>query len=95
MNIKGVSKAKVLLELYNNARPLGLGCLQYDSELMTEEEAQKLLESGQTYFDYVKGRVMKIDLSTDELETDLYNRDNGIGRAEEVIENFLIGKLSK
>ena len=53
---------------------------------MTEAEAQELLDSGQTYFDYLKGRVMKIDLSGDsELDPRLYDRDNGAGAAERAI----------
>jgi len=37
------------------------------------------------YFDYLKGRVMKVDLSKDELNTALYNRDNGPNAAEDAI----------
>lgn len=37
------------------------------------------------YFDYLKGRVMKVDLSKDELDTRLYNRDNGPNAAEDAI----------
>lgn len=88
MNIKGMSKAKILATLYNNSRPLGLGFLHATPEDMTEAEAQQILDSGQTYFDYLKGRVMKVDLSKDELRTDLYNRDNGDNRAEEVLRNI-------
>jgi len=86
MNIEGMNKAKILAGLYNNSRPLGMGMLHFTPEDMTEETAQKLLDDGQTYFDYLQGRVMKIDLSKDELRTDLYNRDNGEGSAERVIE---------
>ena len=88
MNISGVSKAKVLAALYNNSKPQGMGFMHFDAQPMTEEEAQTLLDSGQTYFDYLKGRVMKIDLSGDELETWLYNRDNGENAAETVLANL-------
>jgi hypothetical protein len=82
MNISNLSKAKVLAALYNNSKPQGRGFLHADSQLMTEEEAQKLLDSDQTSFEYLKGRVMKVDLSGDELDTWLYNRDNGENAAE-------------
>ena len=85
MNISKHSKAKVLATLYNNAKVQGLGFLQAESGDMTESEAQSILDSGQTYFDYLKGRVMKIDLSKDEVETWLYNRDNGTDAAENAI----------
>jgi hypothetical protein len=44
IDIKGLSKAKVLAELYNNSQPLGLGFLHYDPLPMSEDEAAKLLE---------------------------------------------------
>ena len=87
MDIAGLSKPKILAALYNNSKPLGMGFLHYDPRLMTEKEAQELLKD-HTYFDYLQGRVMKIELSGDELRTDLYNRDNGSGRAEEIIKQI-------
>jgi hypothetical protein len=85
VDIKGLDKATILAALYNHAKPLGLGMLHYTPEDMTIEKAQKLLDSSQTYFDYVQGRVMKVDLSSDELHTSLYNRDNGECAAEQII----------
>ncbi len=85
MDISKMNKAEVLATLYNNARTQGMGILHYTPEDMTKEEAQKLLDDGQTYFDYMKGRVMKIDLSKDELNTRLYNRDNGENAAEKAL----------
>lgn len=50
-----------------------------------EEEAEELLRMG-TYFDYLKGRVMKVDLSNDDcFEEWLYDRDNGNGAAQRAI----------
>lgn len=84
MNIKGIDKAEILKALYNASKPVGLGKLHYDKKDMTHDEAVSLLKM--TFkFDYLKGRVMKIDLTNDELETYLYNRDNGWNRAEEII----------
>lgn len=85
MNISHLSKAKVLAALYNGSKTQGLGFLQATGTLMTEEEAQSLLDEGHTYFDYLYGKVMKIDLSTDELDTRLYNRDVGNNAAERII----------
>jgi len=63
MDIKGINKAKILAGLYNNSRPLGLGMLHYNPENMTEEQAQKLLDDGNTYFDYLEGGQQKESLS--------------------------------
>jgi hypothetical protein len=87
MNIKDRCKAQILAALYNNSKPLGMGFLHYKEEIMTTEEAEKLLKN-YSYFDYLHGRVMKIDLSGDELSTDLYNRDNGEGSAEKIINSL-------
>ena len=85
IDITGMNKAEVLAALYNNSQPLGLGFLHYDPTPMTIEEANMLL-SERTYFDYIKGRVMKIDLKSDtELSPFLYDRDNGSGAVANVI----------
>lgn len=85
VNINGISKGRVLAELYNASRPLGLGFLHYDPTPMTECEANELLKHC-TYFDYIKGRVIKVDLSNDsEFDETLYDRDNGIGAAQKII----------
>ncbi|MBT5338645.1 hypothetical protein HN643_04590 [Candidatus Falkowbacteria bacterium] len=85
MNISHLDKAQVLAALYNNAKVQGQGALRADSDRMTEEEARGLLASGQTYFDYIKDRVMKVDLSGDDFNTRLFNRDNGENAAEEIL----------
>jgi hypothetical protein len=75
----------VLAKLYNVSKPQGMGFLHYDHQDMTIEEAQKILDSGITYFDYLKGRVMKVDLSDNELDPWLYDRENGRGAAARAI----------
>jgi len=94
ISLAGLDKASVLAALYNASRPLGMGFLQYDPKPMTIEEAKDIL-THQTYFDYLKGRVMKIDLSEDSLRTRLYDRDNGEGAAEAVLGHLReTGKVS-
>ena len=84
MNIKGIDKAAVLAALYNHAKTQGLGILHYQPGDMSLEEARDLLKT-QSYFDYIKGRVLKVDLSRDELDERLYDRDNGRGAAAAAI----------
>ena len=88
IDITGLSKAAVLAALYNASRPLGMGFLHYDPKPMTEEEAAEHLKES-THFDYLKGRVMKIDLSSDKLQAHLYDRDNGPGQARRVIKELI------
>lgn len=98
INISGIDKAELFAALYNHAKPLGMGFLHYDPTPLTKEAAQSLMEAGDDssrmfpgmgrrslYFDYVKGRPLKIDLSGDEMDTYLYNRDQGDGAAERIV----------
>jgi hypothetical protein len=85
INIKGLSKARILVALYNRSQIRGMGFLDPNAgKTLTIEEAQTLLEN-ETYFDYLRGRVMKIDLKGDNLDPRLYDRDNGEGAAEYAI----------
>ena len=83
-------QAAVLAALYNASKPFGMGVLHYDPAPMTVEGAQGLLdnfpEGCEKYFDYLQGRVMKVDMSGDECDPWLYDRDNGDGAAAQVIE---------
>lgn len=95
VSIKGLNKADVLATLYNNSRPLGMGFIHYTPEPMMKSEAQKLLDDypqcgdNQIYFDYLKGRVMKVDLTSDtEFDECLYDRDNGEGAAQRAIDSI-------
>lgn len=88
VDIKGLNKAEVLAALYNNSKPLGLGFLHFDPMDMTVAEAEEILNQT-TYFDYLKGRVMKVDLSSDDSFGEwLYDRDNGKGAAQRVIDSL-------
>jgi hypothetical protein len=89
MNIAKLDKAEVLAALYNGSKQQGLGFLdERGSTKMAVEEAREELKRT-TYFDYLHGRVMKIDLSKDELDTWLYNRDNGHDAAERIIKELI------
>ncbi len=84
ISLEGLSKADVLAALYNASRPQGMGFLHYDPAPMTGEQAAVLLKED-TYFDYLKGRVMKVNLGNENLDARLYDRDNGDGAAERAI----------
>ena len=85
VSIAGLDKAELLAALYERAQPMGMGFFHYVPGPMCLDEARGLLRGG-GYFDYVKGRPLKIDIAGDYLDTRLYNRDAGSGAAERVIE---------
>lgn len=84
IDITGMDKAEVLCRLYNNSKPQGLGFLQATAGPMSIDQARKRLKDG-SYFDYLAGRVMKVDLSGDVLDPSLYDRDNGAGAARRAL----------
>ena len=72
----------------NASRPQGAGFIQYDPTPMTLDEARKLIDAGKTYFDYLKGRVMKVDLGGNDFDPSWYDRDNGKGAAQRAIDTL-------
>lgn len=90
INISGLTKAFVLKALYDGSKFQGFGFLQAKDSPLTLEEATILCERhkdsrGYIYFDYLYGKVMKVEISTNELDPFLYDRDNGEGAAERAI----------
>ena len=84
VDISNKDKAEVLASLYNNSHPQGLGFREFRPEPMTVEEAREILKE-KAIFDYLYGRVMKINLENDLVCTSWYNKVNGEGAAEKAI----------
>jgi hypothetical protein len=76
----------VLMTLFNGAMSPGLGAMHRENKKMDEELARELLGTA-TYFDYLGGRVLKVEMGFKTLATTLYNRDNGKNRAEDLLYN--------
>jgi len=83
MNIKGLDKAKVLYGLWLGSKEQGNSWLGRFP--LTEEYCRRLLEHT-TYFDYLAGRVIKVDFSTDDLDLGLYDRDNNRSGEEAILD---------
>ena len=95
IDISGLNKAALLCALFNGSQQLGMGFLdKRGAGQMTEADAQQLIDARKdgagwrSYFDYLHGRVMKVDIGGDTLRTALYDRDNGQGAAARVIEQL-------
>ena len=88
INIKGMNKAEVLKALYDNSHIQGYGIFQAVPEgTVTVAHCEGLLERT-TYFDYLYGRVLKVDLSGDEFDERLYDRDCGLGAADRALRSI-------
>ena len=88
ISIRGMDKATVLAALFNASKPQGLGFMHYAKEPMTVEKARELIDKGHTKFDYLQGRVMKLDISGDDFDPWGYDHDNGQGAAQTAIDTL-------
>lgn len=86
INIKGLDKAEVLLALYKASHTQGLGFLQAVDNYTLEDARRDYEASHDKYFDYLHGRVLKVDLSGDEFDERLFDRDCGPGAAANAID---------
>ena len=85
IDIEGLDKAEVLHALYHRSHVQGLGILQAIPEYTVEDARRDLDEQPGYYFDYLHGRVLKVDLFGDSFDSRLYDRDCGEGAAEAAI----------
>lgn len=85
IDIRTLDKAAVLAALYNRSKVQGMGFLQAKPGPMTVDEARSLLANEHVSFDYLYGRVMKVDLSGDSFDPWVYDRENGDGAAERAL----------
>ena len=90
VNIKNLDKATVLVSLWNYSHGQGMSFLgNPNNKKLTLEKARFLIEKNHfMYFDYVLGRVIKVDLSKDEFDPRLYDRDCGEGQAQKAIDGI-------
>lgn len=88
INIAKLDKAEVLIALFYASQKIQLGQVVNG---LSMEKARSLLV-GDCYFDYLNGFVMKVDLSSDEVETWLYDRDLGAGAFEAAISQLQVVK---
>jgi hypothetical protein len=92
IDISKLDKAEVLAALFNASKQQGMGFLDESGAVpMTVEDARQYtsgistVNRGGQYYDYLRGRVMKVDLGKDTLNPQLYDRDNGQGAAERAL----------
>lgn len=89
IDIAGIDRTELLAALFNASKPQGMGFAQPFAAPMTRAEAAELLAQTD-YFDYLRGRVMKIQLKEGATELDEwgYDRDLGQGAAARVVEGL-------
>ena len=95
VDITGLDKALVLAALYNGARTQGMGLLWFVPGDMGHDEARRIFGASYGKFDYVKGRLMKVNLSANSFDPSLYDRDNGQGMAQACIDKLRASLITK
>ena len=87
VDIKGLEKHDVFEALYRATHQQGMGIFNPDN--LSRKELDCIYDNSKSkYFDYVSGRVMKVDLSGDEFEERLFDRDNYPGAAQDAIDRL-------
>lgn len=90
---KGADKAKVLAALFNAAHSTSVPISRKVEEAMTVGEAKRILlrmhMKGESYLRTVRGRLLDVDLSSDQIDLTRYEIANGAGTGEEVMTNVL------
>jgi hypothetical protein len=85
VSIVGLDKADVLLALYNASFSQGISFTTLPAKGPTREDAEAATADGDLRFDYWNGHVLKVDLSGDEFDPWLFDRDCGSGAAEAAV----------
>lgn len=91
IDITGIDKVELLIALYKNGHKVGMGFLAGD---MSDDDIRAYVADYTQkfgdfpYVDYLGGRPLKVDLKRDTFRTDLYDRDNGIGAAQAVVDSL-------
>ena len=93
IDTKGIPKADLLMALFNAAIP---GALHkgYGNRPMNRDMADALLEETH-YFNYVDGRALFVDLSTEFLDAALYDMNNGKGSAARALTLLLVAAAER
>lgn len=85
VDVSALDLAEVLMKLFNAAKSPGLARLHYRAEPMTIEQARACLAGGRREFDYLEGRVLKLDLRSPQVDVWGYDRDNGEGAMARIL----------
>lgn len=89
IDIRDLGKAEVLQALFNASKQQGMGFFDATGAVpMSIEDARRYVAKTY-YFDYLRGRVMKVDIGGELLDPWGYDRDNGAGAAKRALRPLL------
>jgi hypothetical protein len=95
IDIHDLNKVEVFSALYSRSKVQRMGHVGFaasgSKNELDFEEAERLYNAHKGRFDYVNGRVMKVDLTRDSFDPFLYDRDNEENAAQGVIDSLRSG----
>lgn len=86
VDISGINKDLLLEKLWKAAKPGPV--FAGPSEFNLEQAKSESSTYGRYDFDYVLGRSFKVDLGYDTVNPWLYDRDNGSGKFQSVVDEI-------
>ena len=87
VDITGLNKAVVLKALHDNSKAQGMSFMHLRE--LSLSDCQSIIDGGTRYFDYLAGKVIKVDLTEDSFNPSLYDRDNGDGAAQRAVNSIV------
>ena len=92
VNIAGINKVDLLYALWTNMSPsiptIYASLLNNNTrDILFNRELAKLAVLD--YIDYFQGRCIKLDLSKDDVDTFLYDRDAGYGAFQRIVSELI------
>lgn len=91
LDINGLDKVTLLRALYDRAQAQGCSHLSLEPGPLSSDEARRLFEANGGAFSFIKGRLLKVDLSGTEIDVSAYDRNNGWGAAVAAIRSKFPG----
>jgi hypothetical protein len=89
IDISGLDKKKLLKKLWENSKPAALFAMSgMPSPSISDSEIDEVFADDNCYADYLCGRVIKTSFKTDKLNPWGYDRDNGPGAMQKVINSM-------
>ena len=85
IDITHLPKHRVLKALFDASRQQGMGFLDASGAKPLDLDDAREITSQTLRFDYLRGRVLKVDISGDFFCPDMFDSDNGHGAAAHAI----------
>lgn len=102
INIVGLDKPQLLLALYLGSHAQGMSHLGAPAQPMSLKTCTEVIEDrlrlnssrpNALYFDYFYDHVLKVNISGESLNPDLYDRDNYEGAAADVVHQLRLREM--